>query len=166
MVEDEIFDQSVSFIRDGDVVRSDGKTMRLRDIIKRRWGWPKSASSVAADYIRGSTKGVDPIVWVKGINREEQQMDVLLNAGGAMSKLLEGLARGSSKESGSKPISGVSVVFDGPEIYDDGLVTDVVKSLACRLGMSMPDIRDITLFSRDEEGVVRLVVNVWDLNET
>jgi len=48
----ETYRSDVKSIKDGDVLTWDGRPVHFRTLIKRRWGWPKRAASLAAEKLK------------------------------------------------------------------------------------------------------------------
>lgn len=147
----ETYQEGVVSLCEGEIVRFDGGVMCLRDLIKRRWGWPKKAAVAAADFLnllaRESGSGSKPVLWVGDPYRQQQQQMLFECIPGLVEMLCVGLANGSSKESMhcETPVKSISIRFDR-SIDDDGLIKEITSTIARRLGCSTIDLRSVTKY--------------------
>lgn len=140
------YERDVRFIDDGQVTTWDGRPVYLRDLIKRRWGWPKKAAIAAASFLK-SQDGTARL-WVANPERTQQQQLLFAAIPSLLDWLCAGLANGSSKEAEDcyHEIVGVNVSFTHA-ISDDGLIRDVTGALARRLGCTPEDVREATSYN-------------------
>lgn len=164
----ELHERGVDFVREGQVVDRDGRPLRLRAVIQRRWGWPRAAADMAAERLRATTPSGEPVtLWLTNPRRAAQQRALLGSKDGEWdgatleAVLMSGLARGSSREvyAAGRRLRGISLRFNG-EIEDMGLSTEVLEALAQRLGVNLEILRrDLVHFS-SRDGVVSMDVDV------
>ena len=144
------FERDVRFVEDGQVTTWDGRPVYLRDLIKRRWGWPKKAAVHAAAVLKEQyrTLGTPVRLYVQQPERGQQQQALFTVAPELLDFLLSGLANGSSKEAEDcdHEIVGVNVSFVRG-VDDDGLVRDITSALAKRFAISVDDVREVTAYN-------------------
>lgn len=140
------YERDVRFIDDGQVTTWDGRPVYLRDLIKRRWGWPKKAAIAAAAFLKAQDGTAR--LWVANPERTQQQQLLFASIPSLLDRLCAGLANGSSKEAEDcdHEIIGVNVTFSR-SIADDGFVRDVTAALARRLGCASDDVRAVTQYN-------------------
>lgn len=156
----EMWARGVDVLEEGQVLSWDGRVVPFKNILKRRWGWPKKAAGMAADWIQHEAKerGATPVLWVSNPWRADQQREVIAKVQGILEALFSGMARGASKESldADAPIVGVEIDFDR-EITDDGLIRDITGAIANRFGASNDDVRKACTY-RTTTPVVKMSV--------
>ncbi len=133
-----LWDPNVDFVTEGQVVGANGKPLRLRTIIARRWGWTKSASYIAADRIEldEHLKGEPWKLYVGDESRKRQQADLFERCDGLLEALCGGLAGRTSREVRSgHPISVMTIRFSDP-VVDGGLVARSLDLVASHIGVS------------------------------
>ncbi len=150
---------SLDSVVDGDVVDRRGRKVRLRAIIQRRWGWPRSAADAAAEVLRAIHHPA-AVRLELGTRRSEQQSAVLSAHPEIVTTLLEGLARGrvhrDEHEAGIE-VQALEVHFEHA-IQNLGLVGDVIDAVAQRLGEEVRDRVKVTAFVDDDEPVIQVTV--------
>lgn len=146
----ETYAPHVVSVQEGDVRTYDGRIVCFRDLVKRRWGWPKKAAIAATDFmvLLSRETGLKPVLWVADPYRTQQQQMLFGNIPGLLDMLCAGLAIGSSKEAVDcdAPVRVLQVNFD-VNVDDDGLVRDVTAVIAKRLGCSTQALRDVTKYN-------------------
>lgn len=151
--EDELWDEDAGSVQDGHVYNRAGKPLHLGMLIKRRWGWPKKASSAAAKALRELFAPEPVTLWLSNPHRQQQQADLFKAHPSILKDLLSGLARGAQREirDAGAPIRGLQVFYTVP-IPDEGLTSDVLRCIASHLGITMEELRRITDFDMDADG--------------
>lgn len=148
--EDQLFADHLLCVRDGEVVYRDGHPMPWRAVVKRRWGWPKSAAYRAADYLQDDARahGAVPTLWLSREQRLMQVDHVVRNCPGIVATLAEGLAANAARDAGDagKPMAGFSVYFDDV-IREDGLLKNVLHAIGVRFGTTVDSVRKATHFT-------------------
>lgn len=157
--EDQIFAHDA--ITDGQVRTRDGRTLRLRLLIQRRWGWPRSASDSAAEVLREAAKPNPVVLYFDQERRLKQQASVLQKDPTIFEDLCEGLARGRARaddyHAGIKA-KRITIEFSD-EVKNFGLIGDIVDSLAQRFGIMVRNDLSIAIFRDDDEvGAVSIMV--------
>jgi len=162
---EDTYDRRVAFIRDGTVHRRDGRPLRLRDLIKQRWGWPKRASDLAAEVIRRDAGDDDAILYVSPREQLKQQRWAIDQCPDIADSLLLGLARGKVRElpRNHKTLVGVVVDFYDDEVNDEGLSSEILAACARHFGESYPVVADATDFDTDEFGRFRMTIHLEEL---
>lgn len=134
----------------GQVVDDDGRPLRLRTLIHRLWGWPKSAADLAAEHLRAAAahNGVAATLWLSSSSAVAQQQLLLQQVPGLLQSLLVGLAKRTSRERHdvALPVRAIEIAISEP-ISDDGLTKGVLEAIALRLGVSVDELRSRVVFS-------------------
>lgn len=147
----------VESVKEGDVVDGDGKPLRLRTLIARRWGWPKSASAIAADdlELQSHLTGRPWELRFDDAGRDEQQRKLFDRVEGLQPALLEGLAGRTTRERWSgRKVSSISVQLSTP-VVEAGLVSRILSVIGDHVGCKTRDeVRDRALINVDDDVVV------------
>jgi hypothetical protein len=168
--EDEVWSEKPSSIFDGDVVQRSGRPIALRYLISRHWGWPKKASLLAVVALRKKHGNEDIEIQLEGPDADRQQIELIQDDPSILSALLVGLRSSSSTESriNDAIIDSVNLHFvrkgDQGGITDDGLTRGILRSVACRLGVSVDALRKATVFGQRTTDIL-ISVDVTDLED-
>lgn len=155
--EEDLFDIDLQSVSHGEMRRADGRLLHLGDIIKRRWGWPKKAATIAGRMLHKAGEAVQ----LNGKAREAQQNELFQRDPQLAIALLSGLARGSTREMHDvgRVLDHVQVKFDC-DIYEDGLITRIIYALAERFGLNYEEMRGRIKFHTGALGERVLFVDV------
>jgi len=137
--------RDVRFIEDGMIEDRHGRRLNMLDLVKRRWGWPKKAATLAARWIfeHAVMSGSEPArIWVMQPERGQQQQLLFSSIPELLDALLAGLANGSSREAldCDNEIAGVHVNFTRA-VTDDGFIRDVIEAIARRMNVTAHEVR-------------------------
>ena len=132
------------------VFDSTGRNLSLVDVLSRFWGWPKGAAKRAAPYLIERYRGSKVLVEVADGPRQTQQSDIIAADPAVISRLVDGLFVGASKESraNSARLRSLAVVFNDGAITDDGLTTGLIRALANRFDLAPSKMGDAIDFER------------------
>lgn len=162
LTEDDLFDDDIVSVAHGTITRRDGKAMHLTDVIKRRWGWPKKAARLAGQLLRRENKPV----YLRDEERRKQQQDLFQSNPEILVAWMDGAARGSTREANDsgRLLDRTEIRFDN-EIYEEGLITQVIHTLASRFGVSFGEMRGRITFQTGPLGERILHVKTKGLEE-
>lgn len=161
------YSRSIKFVEDGTIHDRHGRVLNLRDIIKRRWGWPKKAANLAAEVIfqRACMSGDEPArIWVAQPERWQQQQVVFAAVPDLLGALMSGLCNGSSREAHDcdHDIVGISLSFTRG-ITDDGMVRNVIDAVARRMDCTADEVRSSSAINSSAPVVsIRVDVAAFD----
>lgn len=153
----------VTVVKEGDVVVDGaGRPLRLRTLIARCWGWPKSAAKTAA--VQMELENEDWTLHLVGLDREMQQQGLLARCTGLASKLLEGLAGRSSRESRSDGRFDRLMIDLSEPVSDHGLISRILGDVGDHIGETSKDLlRDRCTFRKDG-GTIGIGINLTGLD--
>lgn len=141
------YGNEVRCIQDGEARTWDDRPVHFRDVISRRWGWPKASATIAAAYIKAQAKehGHPALIWLHDDERLAQQCALVAALPELLPALLLGLANRSSREAldADHELIGVNVSFRRA-VTDDGMVNYVIGALARRFDCAPQDVREAT----------------------
>lgn len=144
MIEESMWDEKIQFIVDGSVTTWDGRVVHFRALVQRRWGWPKKAAFLAADWmLKMARKSAHKaVLHVAAEGRSAQQELLFENIQGLREALCEGLSQRAHKDvyHAGDDVESVMIRFPRP-ISDDGLVRNILHGVATRLGCTIDDLR-------------------------
>lgn len=139
----------VDSVREGEALRFDGRPLSMRTLIQRRWGWPKRAAIMVSAYLRAEEErtGQPCVLRLTNPQMAIQQAYMFREIPDLISALCSGLANGNTREEhdADRMVAAVMVLFDKP-FTDDGLIRDITKVLANRLGCNPEEIRAVTKY--------------------
>jgi hypothetical protein len=137
----------VPCIQDGQTVTWDGRPVHLRDVITRRWGWPKSSALMAAMHLKDQARehGHSAVVWIRDAERDAQQRELYAAIPDLLRTQNTGLANRSSREAydADHELIGVNISFRR-SVSDDGMVNFIIGALARRFACAPNDMRAAT----------------------
>jgi len=141
--EDDLFNVDLISVGHGTIARRDGSPLHLTDVIKRRWGWPKKAARLAGQHYR--REGQD--VFLRDPERRSQQLELVKHRPDILIAWMDGAARGSSREShdAGRSLERIELRFHEP-IWEEGLITGIVKTIGDRFGVSFQEIQSRITF--------------------
>lgn len=146
--DEELHDDDVAFVDEGEVINRSGKPLHLAQIIMRAWGWTKRPANLAAEHL-GDLVGDGPVrIYLSDDEREEQQMKIIQARPEILRSLLLGYARRGKrdvKDAGAL-LSGLTIAYDIP-IRDEGFTADVLRCVASHLGSNLEAVRRHAKFS-------------------
>lgn len=151
-----------SSVEDGEVME-DGRPVRLRVILQRRWGWPRAAANAAAEILRARAAPGRAVVHLVGAERMQQQQELLRSHPDLVTGLCEGLARGKvhtdEHEAGLR-IRRVEVALSHT-VHNLGLVSNILALLEQRFGSQLNDVV-ITPHGAGTNPAVAIAVSLTD----
>lgn len=157
MLEQEMWEDGVESISDGDVFTHDGRPVHFRSLVKRRWGWPKKAAYMAADHLLelARSSGSPAVIWVSKKHRQRQQEELFEQIPDLLDALTHGLSRGAQREifDAGHELRSITVRFR-ELLSDDGLSAGILHALAARLGTTVFDLRPAIHFNTGDRDLI------------
>ena len=160
--EDDLYEDYLVSVAAGSVLRRDGRPLHLTDVIKRRWGWPKKAARLAGQHF--TREGLE--VFLHDAQRRQQQQQLLKDHPAILVALLDGSARGATREAldVGRLLDRLELRFSS-DIYEQGLVSSVIRTLAGHFGLTFQEMRTRINFQTGPLGERILHINTDGLDE-
>ena len=130
--EQEMWEDGLDFIVEGQVFTFDDRPLHLRAMIQRRWGWPKKSAYAAADWLRDQAEGEPVVVWLRKNHRQRQQAEIMAALPDVLLDLLSGLSRGVAQREifdAGREVDLITITLNGT-ITDEGVITEVMRGIA------------------------------------
>lgn len=139
-------------VRVGELLRHDGKPYSGDAVIRYAWGWPKSASTLAAHAIQDRQGDRRFLVELLEPDITRQQDQVIRDRPEILPALMRGLhGRGTREHKRhDRPLRGIILTLDGWQ-DDAGLSTEVLRAAAIRFGSNLDEIASATEFTTADD---------------
>lgn len=157
----DLWDPGLEYVYDGEVLDSKDRPLKLHQLIKRRWGWGRASARLAANVLRNEApKDEAARLYLHGPRRTRQQLDLFKANPQILTKLLEGLSRGSLRDvhDAEAEIDHLHIRF-GMYVPEEGLTNQVLHVIAGHLGITLDELREITTFEMSPDSRVIEVDN-------